>query len=238
MKSQLNRKKRKEIKLLVRQGYKHLKAQEFGIAFHYFNRACTIANHQDGEVFAHLGYCLHEMGDDVRAVENYKIALKLIKNRNRHAHVYFQLGVCQNELDETTLAIESFEKGLEIEPHHAPAYISLATFYQILGNADKMEQAARRAVEIDPSIPTAHNSLGSALLIKEKFAEAKICFETASKLDKDEIISFHYFAVACTGLEQWGQALSAVTHVLETYPNYTPSLNLRKRLYPMIAHLN
>ncbi|MCC7356178.1 MAG: tetratricopeptide repeat protein [Candidatus Doudnabacteria bacterium] len=238
MKTQLNRKKRKEIKLLVKQGYKHLEAQEFGIAFYYFNRACTVANHQDGQLFADLGYCSQEMGDHTGAVMYFMSALKLIKNRKKHAHIYFKLGISQYELGETVKAVESFEKGLAIEPHHAPAYISLATFHQVLNNVDEMEQAARRAIEINPSIPAAHNCLGSALMIKERFAEAKTCFETASRLDRDEIISFHYFAMACASLEQWGQALNAVTHVLETYPNFIPAHNLRNRLIPMIAQLS
>jgi Tfp pilus assembly protein PilF len=88
-------------------------------------------------------------------------------------------------------AIESFERAIAIDPNYAPAYAALAeshsevTFFASAGESmSNARAAARRAIELDPALGNAHNSLAVTLMYYDRdFAGAEDAFRSAMSLD-------------------------------------------------------
>jgi non-specific serine/threonine protein kinase len=97
-------------------------------------------------------------------------------------------------------ARELFERAIAIDPAYARAYAGLADCcsYQYLYagrdpvNLDRAVEAASKAVRVDPELAEAHASLGTALSLSGRHAEAEEAFRTAIRLDPD-LFEAHYF---------------------------------------------
>jgi TolB-like protein/cytochrome c-type biogenesis protein CcmH/NrfG len=97
-------------------------------------------------------------------------------------------------------ARELFERAIAIDPAYARAHAGIADCcsYQYLyagrdpGNLDKAKAAAARAVQLDPELAEAYASLGTALSLSGRHAEAEDAFRTAIRLDPD-LFEAHYF---------------------------------------------
>lgn len=91
-------------------------------------------------------------------------------------------------------AVLLFQKSIDVDPTYAPAYAGLADCYALLGSAPytsippkeafpKAEVAARKALQLDETLPEAHVSLGYAYLAYEwNFAAAGQEFRRAIEL--------------------------------------------------------
>lgn len=97
-------------------------------------------------------------------------------------------------------ARELFERAIAIDPAYARAYAGLADCcsYQYLYagrdpvNLERAVEAASKAVRVDPELAEAHASLGTALSLSGRHAEAEEAFRTAIRLDPD-LFEAHYF---------------------------------------------
>jgi eukaryotic-like serine/threonine-protein kinase len=92
-------------------------------------------------------------------------------------------------------ALDLFEEAASLDPSYAQAHCGIADVYCLLGAFDyaalpprvaygKAEEAARRALELDPTLGPGHAALGNALISHEwKLDEAESCYRTAIALD-------------------------------------------------------
>jgi tetratricopeptide (TPR) repeat protein len=126
-------------------------------------------------------------------------------------------------------AVVLFEKALEADPGFAPALAGLADAYNMLGDYrhlapreayPRAREAARRALELDPSLAEAHASLGWASCIFDWDLDgARAAFERAIALDPRYAVAYHFFGF-CLGTTGHGREARSV---LETARRLDPS---------------
>jgi serine/threonine-protein kinase len=117
-------------------------------------------------------------------------------------------------------AIEHFQEAIEQDPGYALAHCGLADTYNLLGyyNTQRPMQAytrakaaARRALEIDPSMAEAHGSLGYAHLFFDRdWAEAERSFKEAIRLHPSYASAHQWYGWYFIAMGQFDEALAAM----------------------------
>jgi tetratricopeptide (TPR) repeat protein len=133
-------------------------------------------------------------------VQAYEAYLSGMHDLNNHR--------TNNELQKS---LEQFDEAITLDPKFAGAYAGKAITYNLLGDYDEIpgsqagpsaEAAARRALELDPSLAAAHSALAFALWKYNwdwKTAEAE--FQKSLTLNPNNAHTHHIYAVmlACRG---------------------------------------
>lgn len=117
-------------------------------------------------------------------------------------------------------ATASFEKSIRVDPTYAPAYAGLADCYELSASAPytavppkeafpKAEAAARKALELDPSLAEAHVSLGYAELAYEwNVAAADREFRRALELRPGYATGHQFYAYSLTVMGKLPEAIA------------------------------
>ena len=112
-------------------------------------------------------------------------ALKLFENfppKGRSAEIWYRIGALRHKLDEFDLAKEAFENAIDKEPDKAKYNRALAETMLSLEEYEEAVEYALTSIELVKYYPDAHYVLGKALEQLGDLKNAKIAFETASKL--------------------------------------------------------
>jgi serine/threonine protein kinase/Flp pilus assembly protein TadD len=105
--------------------------------------------------------------------------------------------------DDLRTAIEYFNQAIEIDPRYAPAYVGLASGYLALPDyaglpvkefVPKAEAAARKALELDPTLGEAHAVLGVARQHEWDWAGAEIEYRRAIELNPSFPSVHHWYS--------------------------------------------
>ncbi len=107
-------------------------------------------------IYTYIGVALKEM-------ENYQEALLVLeKGRaidDERTDIHNLMGFCHFKLKDHEAAIDSFKRVIELDPSSGIDYANIASNYRDLGQHDKAMRYYRMALEIDPSIDFARDSL-------------------------------------------------------------------------------
>ncbi len=127
-------------------------------------------------------------------------------------------------------ATASFEKSIRIDSTYAPAYAGLADCYELSASAPytsvppkdafpKAEAAARKALELDPSLAEAHVSLGYAELAYEwNVNAADREFRRALQLRPGYATAHQFYAYSLTVMGKASEAIAERTKAVELDP--------------------
>jgi serine/threonine protein kinase/tetratricopeptide (TPR) repeat protein len=145
-------------------------------------------------------------------------------------------------------SIVLFQQAIAADPSYALAYAGLADLYNIAPSyipisskqAELLaDEAARKAVELDDSLPEAHAARGFALANLKKWSEAEPEFKRAIELNPNYATARYFYAFAFLspenrmeeGLEQYRSAVSLdpLSSIVNT--NYAVML-VQARRYP------
>ena len=109
-------------------------------------------------------------------------------------------------------AIGFFQESIDADPTYAPAYAGMADCYAQLGYGSyispedafpRARAAARRALELDPTLAEAHASLGYALMYYDwNFSGAEAEFKRAIELNPNYAIAHQWYAYLLTAIER------------------------------------
>jgi tetratricopeptide (TPR) repeat protein len=128
-------------------------------------------------------------------------------------------------------AISSFEKSVAEDPTYAPAYAGLADCYELLGSAPytairpneafpKAQAAARKALELDPSLGEAHVSLGYAdLAYAWDFQAADREFRRALELRPAYATGHQFYAYSLTVMGKLSEAIAERKKAVDLDPD-------------------
>jgi serine/threonine protein kinase/tetratricopeptide (TPR) repeat protein len=145
-------------------------------------------------------------------------------------------------------SISLFQQAIAADPSYALAYAGLADLYNIAPSyipipskqAELLaDEAARKAVELDDSLPEAHSARGFALANLKRWSEAEPEFKRAIELNPNYATARYFYAFAFLspenrmdeGLEQFKSAVSLdpLSSIVNT--NYAVML-VQARRYP------
>jgi serine/threonine protein kinase/tetratricopeptide (TPR) repeat protein len=109
-------------------------------------------------------------------------------------------------------AIRFFQQSIDADPTYAPAYAGLADCYGQLGYGSfispddafpRAGAAAKKALDLDPTLAEAHASLGYALMYYDwNFAEAEAEFKRAFALNPNYALAHQWYAYLLTAMER------------------------------------
>jgi tetratricopeptide (TPR) repeat protein len=136
--------------------------------------AVLAAKPEDPAALNLLGMIAFAAGQIGRAVELIAAA----SARDDHEPAYHR-NLCElyRLLDQSAQAIAHGEAAVALDPANKHAFHRLSVAYQADLRVDAAEEAARRAIELDPDYAQAHFHLADILLIQGRFAEGGAEFE-------------------------------------------------------------
>jgi len=133
-------------------------------------------------------------------------------------------------------AIGQLEKAIHLDPNYARAWSRLATLQVLVpvyAPADfdsaqaAAEQAARRAIALDPSLGEPHAVLGLAYLSQRRWLEAREAYRRALELDPDDITANFWFGASLMSEGYAHQSSQVLDKVLAIDPIQPNALNWR-----------
>jgi serine/threonine protein kinase/tetratricopeptide (TPR) repeat protein len=145
---------------------------------------------------------------EVELSDKEKLALETSPTDDIDAYVYYLRGrsfFYQSKRISIYYAIEMFKHATGRDPEYALAYAGLADCYSYFymyferseENLEKAQDAARKALELDPGLAEAHAAYGFAVSLNKQYDEAEQHFEKAIELNPRLFESYYYYARTC-----------------------------------------
>ncbi len=137
-------------------------------------------------------------------------------------------------------AIAQLEQAIALDPGFARAYSRLATLHAVASNYTSvdflasqtaMENYARRASEIDPSLAEPHAALALSINDQRRFGEARAAFDRALALDPDDVTVNFWQGVALSSTGYGRQSKAAFDRALAIDPMLPNALVWRARIH-------
>ena len=123
------------------------------------------------------------------------------------------------EIPDHPAALEQLNKAIELASEDASIYLLLGLTYQDLGEWDKAEVSFRRAVEIQPDLREAQQSLGLSLVQNKKFQEAIPVLEPIAEIDPANQLVHKALAKAYEEQNRVDEAIKIFQKALSVYPD-------------------
>lgn len=181
---------------------------------------------------------LRDVTEELRpqSVDDMQSRFQRRQTQNRNAYDLYNKGLFylnKRTRDSTKIALESFQQAVKLDQNYALAYAGLADAYSLLDDFNlergyisfpKAEEAARKALAIDPTLGEAHSTLG---LIYRDFnldwpaAEAEL--KLALEYNPNHAVTYNRYGWFLLSAKRFGEALMKMRRAQELDPS---SLNL------------
>jgi tetratricopeptide (TPR) repeat protein len=136
----------------------------------------------------------------------------------RVAERYYQLKILDT-------AFDYFMHARAVDPNDGAASEGLARVWRDWGFLERGLNEARRAVFEAPSLPAAHNTLGTILLTLRQYAEARQAFEQALALTPGAAYAFNNLCYLSLLSGDVSGAMGACRAALDADPGFIPARN-------------
>ncbi len=117
-------------------------------------------------------------------------------------------------------ALARIRAGLERYPNALALWNLQGMACKSAGDLDASETSFRRAIDLAPDKPDAHNNLGVVLKDRLRTQEALECFETAQRLSPEHVDSLNNLGNTLKLLERTGEAREAYRKALALKPGH------------------
>jgi arylsulfatase A-like enzyme/Tfp pilus assembly protein PilF len=111
----------------------------------------------DAEAISVYGVYLTEVG---RFKEAVAFLRPYVRNTKPDVDVLTALGMAEARLGERNVALATFARARELDPANSMILVNAGTVYLMAGDRVRARQAFEAALDIDPEVARAHNSLG------------------------------------------------------------------------------
>ena|ERR1043166_295215 len=154
---------------------------------------------------------------------------KVVKNQTQNTEayqLYLQGRYNWNKRTDatTTKAVEYFQQAIEKDPNYAMAYVGLAESYMLTDlpsdeKYTKARVAARKALEIDPSLGEPHATLASVYAVYEQnFPASEQEYKRAIELSSNYPTAYHWYAECLVEQGRFEESLPLWNKALELDP--------------------
>jgi tetratricopeptide (TPR) repeat protein len=152
----------------MQQGFKLLRAQQFGEAVTAFSRAIE-SDPDNAEAYNHRGVAWAYMGKIDQAIADYTKALEikpeLVGALNNRGSAFYQKGRLNQ-------AISDYSKAIEINPYLAEAYSNRGTAWATKGDYFRAIRDYTQALEMNPYFDAPYYNRGRALFAIGDYGQA------------------------------------------------------------------
>lgn len=164
----------------------------------------------DDRVFSALGFALHQIGEDNKAVVAYQQAIDHALEPMPWYHI--NLGAVLQSAGRLGAAAKEYKRAIKIDETSGRAYLALGLLRMDQGRNRDALGALTKAVRYGDHYGPAHAALGVALIRNDRRGDALLAFENAVRLmpnDPDARMSYARL------LEEQGRVLEAAQEYLE-----------------------
>ena len=181
--------------------------------------------------YLHVGMALSEQEHFDKAIEQYRIAERLLKDGSvvllpvNEARIANSLGYALWKLGRLDEAIVQYERAASLEPTLAISHINLGGVLQEGGRLDEAIAHCKLAIKIDPNCAPAHNNLGAAMLKRDMLPQAIWHFQQALALRPDVADTKRHLASAMERFLHSPKSIVRWRDWIDLWPNDCMLLN-------------
>jgi len=171
----------------------HMKNKNYLEAEEEFKKALSLEPDK-GETRLQLAVSYLAQSKVCEALEELKQALSLEPDNSR---INFFIAITYHEMGDTNKALEYYKKTVELDEGFALAYEGMADIYRVEKKWKAAMENAKKAIDKNFLIPSAHSTLGWIYMARQDIEEAEKEFKIALNLSVDKDIKGHigYIAV-------------------------------------------
>ena len=136
------------------------------------------------------------------------------------ARLSFQLGRAYDAKGEQDRALVHYNKAIQLDPKHAPAYNNRGYVYNTKGDHDRAVADYSKAIEIDPKFAHAHTSRGYAYYTKGDYDRAIADCTKAIEIDPKHANAHSNRGYAYHAKGDHERAVADFTKAIEIDPNH------------------
>ncbi|WP_170953464.1 tetratricopeptide repeat protein [Synechococcus sp. UW179A] len=163
-----------------------------------------------------LGLCLLNTGNNIDAVEAFKIVIQLDES---FIPAWTSIGNALMNEGRQQEALPAIHKALALDPNIQGAYLSLGGIYKNLGQLDQALSATLKSLELQPDNPDAYSNLGGIYLDLGRLDQALSSTLKSLELKPDNPGAYLNLGGIYKELGQLDQALAATLKSLELKPD-------------------
>lgn len=152
---------------------------------------------QNKDVFNNLGVAYLRLGEEAKAREMFKEAVRL---EPRDLMALLNLREVTRERTECLDLLQAYKRAVPYNPGFAPLRIAIGEMYREVGMEDSSIAAFRKAVDVDPDNGEGYSRIGGWFLQHERLDSAAMYFETA--IQRALGYSQPYYALGMLALQQ------------------------------------
>jgi len=175
-----------------------------------------------------LGVARRDMGQPTQAAKAFEAAIRL-----QPGSVASRVGLATLEPDTPEgqgRALTQYHRILELKPNYPPALINMAIILGAQNKRHEAELALRNAIQFSPENARAHAELGSLLLDRKRWQDARDEFEWLLQRDPTRADAYFNLGRVAYGEKDYDKAISAYQTALKTasgsYPEALLNLGL------------
>ena len=188
-------------------------SHEFGVAYYrkgdYVNAIAYLQkalkeDASDSEAVQLLGLSLYLAGKPAESIPYLEKVQSWYPNANVDAA--YLLGVAYIQTKDYANARRAFAKMFGVPPESGSAYLFAARMLLRFDFGPVAEEYGKKAVEIDPKLPLAHELLGELYLFQSKIPEAIAQLEAELKINPGSAITYYKLADAYSRVQRFDDA--------------------------------
>jgi tetratricopeptide (TPR) repeat protein len=172
---------------------------------------------KDAEALQMRGVTLFRMGKPAEAIPLLEQAHASVPNANIDPN--YVLGVSYMQVRRYDDARHAFAAQYNFEPDSAPAYLLAARMFLHQEFVQAAEESARKALQLNPGLPLAHQLLGEIALSRNNTSGAIVEFEKEKQLNPLNGELYDRLGDAYIRNEQYDEAQHALNRAVLLEPN-------------------